>query len=87
METAIDGAPAPTPEFSELLRGRLDDLARQSSLTGREREVFELLVLGRSAHEMATVLGITARTVKFHQQRVLEKIGADTRLDILRVLL
>lgn len=85
---AIAVAPeSPAPQFSEMLRERLDDLARQASLTDREREVFELLVLGRSANEMATVLGITTRTVKFHQQRVLEKIGADSRLDILRLLL
>jgi len=45
------------------------------------------LILGRNTNEIGTVLGITPRTAKFHQQRVLEKIGADSRVDILRLLL
>lgn len=73
--------------FRELLQLRLDSLAQQAGLTDREREVFQLLILGRNTNEIGTVLGITPRTAKFHQQRVLEKIGADSRVDILRLLL
>lgn len=74
-------------QFRELLQLRLDGLAAQAGLTDREREVFQLLILGRNTNEIGTVLGITPRTAKFHQQRVLEKIGADSRVDILRLLL
>lgn len=74
-------------QFRELLQLRLDSLAAQAGLTDREREVFQLLILGRNTNEIGTVLGITPRTAKFHQQRVLEKIGADSRVDILRLLL
>lgn len=74
-------------QFRELLQLRLDGLAAQAGLTDREREVFQLLILGRNTNEIGTALGITPRTAKFHQQRVLEKIGADSRVGILRLLL
>jgi DNA-binding CsgD family transcriptional regulator len=56
-------------------------------LTQREREVFDLMLLGRNAREIGTVLGITARTAKFHQSNLLQKLGADGRTDLLRLLM
>jgi DNA-binding CsgD family transcriptional regulator len=44
-------------------------------------------VLGRSLDEIARILGIAPRTVKFHQANVLQKLGADSRLDLMRLLL
>jgi DNA-binding CsgD family transcriptional regulator len=70
-----------------LVAARLDALAREAGLSERERGVFELLAMGRILEEIATVLGITARTVRFHQANLLEKLGADSRLDLLRLLL
>jgi DNA-binding CsgD family transcriptional regulator len=70
-----------------LVAARLDALAGEAGLSERERGVFELLVMGRTLEEVATVLGITARTVRFHQANLLEKLGADSRLDLLRLLL
>jgi DNA-binding CsgD family transcriptional regulator len=74
-------------EFALILRARLDELASVSRLTPRERQVLDLLVLGRTSAEIGTALSITARTAKFHQANVLRKIGADSRLDIVRLLL
>jgi DNA-binding CsgD family transcriptional regulator len=62
-------------------------LAARSNLTVREREVLDLLLLGRSVADMATALQISPRTVKFHQQNVLAKVGADSRLDLIRLLM
>lgn len=77
----------PPDDFAALLDARVRDLAARSHLTVREREVLDLLVLGRSAADIALVLQISPRTVKFHQQNVLEKVGADSRLDLFRLLL
>ena len=74
-------------EVSELLRGKMATLAERQRLSGREREVLDLLVLGRSLEEIGTVLGISARTAKFHQANLLAKLGVDSRLDLLRLLL
>lgn len=57
-----------------------------SGLTERERAVLDLVLLGRSRPEISRALQISVRTVKFHEQNLLEKLGADSRIDLLRVL-
>jgi DNA-binding CsgD family transcriptional regulator len=66
-------------------RARITALAESAGLSQREREVLQLLVLGRSAREMGQALGISERTIKFHQTNLLEKLGAESRLDIFRL--
>lgn len=70
-----------------LVGAHLQALADRANLSTRERSVYELLALGRSLDEIAMILGITQRTVRFHQSNLLAKIGADSRLDLLRLLL
>jgi len=71
----------------ELVAQRVADLCVQAKVSARERQVLDLLLLGRSNEEMAQVLGFKARTAKFHQVNVLKKLGADSRADLLRILL
>ncbi len=66
---------------------RRAQLVDQSNLTSREREVLELLLLGRTHEDVAQVLGITERTSKFHQANLLAKLGAESRLDLMRLFL
>ncbi|MBL8624680.1 MAG: response regulator transcription factor [Myxococcales bacterium] len=73
---------AATPPPSD----RLAELVATSGLTAREREVLDLLVLGRSHGDIAQVLGISERTSKFHQGNLLAKLGAESRLDLMRLL-
>ena len=47
-----------------------------SSLTRRERQVFELIVRGKMNKQIAFDLGTSERTVKAHRQRVMEKLKA-----------
>ena len=72
--------------LSGLLAVRVEMLAEIASLTRREREVLELMLLGRSARDIAAALKISHSTAKFHQANVLDKLGADSRFDLLRVL-
>jgi PAS domain S-box-containing protein len=69
-----------------LTRARVNQLAESAGLSDREREVLDLLLLGRSPREMSHALGISERTIKFHQTNILGKVGADSRLDIFRLL-
>jgi len=52
------------------------DIARAhiASLTPREREVFNLVIRGKTNKHVAHELGVTERTVKAHRHRVMEKI-------------
>jgi adenylate cyclase len=67
--------------------GRRAELVEQARLTNREREVLDLLLLGRTHEDIASVLGISQRTSKFHQANLLAKLGAESRLDLMRLFL
>jgi DNA-binding CsgD family transcriptional regulator len=41
--------------------------------------------MGRSLDDIATILELSRHTVKFHQRNILRKLGADSRVDILRL--
>ena len=57
-------------------------LFRIATLTPRERQVFELVVRGKSNKAIAPVLGTTVRTVKAHRQRVMEKMNVRTLAEL-----
>jgi DNA-binding CsgD family transcriptional regulator len=57
---------------------RADHLG-QLPLTRREREVLALVVAGKTNGEIATILGISARTVQKHLEHVFDKLGVETR--------
>jgi FixJ family two-component response regulator len=48
--------------------------ARVTSLTPREREVFDLMVRGRINKQIAYELGTAERTIKAHRHQVMEKM-------------
>lgn len=78
---------ARTPSLQDLLGHRLDELARTGGLSRREQEVLQLLLLGRTVADIGLVLGIAPRTAKFHQANILAKLGAESRFDLMRLLL
>jgi HD-GYP domain-containing protein (c-di-GMP phosphodiesterase class II) len=50
-----------------------------AGLTGREVEVLQLLVVGRSNKQIANALGVTARTAGSHIEHIYAKIGVSSR--------
>lgn len=58
---------------------------RYSRLTPREREVFAAMVGGWRNKQAAQALGIAERTIKLHRARVLEKMGAESAAELLRM--
>jgi predicted ATPase/DNA-binding CsgD family transcriptional regulator len=50
-------------------------------LSPREREVLELLALGRSNREIADVLFLTEHTIKYHVASLFNKLGATKRAE------
>jgi PAS domain S-box-containing protein len=71
----------------DLVDAKVARVAEANGLSDRERQVLQLLLRGRGVEDIATMLEIAPRTVKFHQANVLQKLGADSRLDLLRVVL
>jgi two-component system nitrate/nitrite response regulator NarL len=53
-------------------------------LSPREREVFGLIVQGRTNKEIAVQLSISESAAKFHVSAILKKCGARSRLDVVR---
>jgi PAS domain S-box-containing protein len=64
---------------------RIAALSDKAQLTERERDILALLLHGRSHDEIAQSLAVSPRTVKFHQGNILQKLGADSRADLLRL--
>lgn len=75
------------PDLATLLRERREKITEDAKLTSRECEVLELLLLGRTHEEIGRAMGMTARTAKFHQANILQKLGAESRLDLVRIFL
>lgn len=64
-------------------RGKLD-VARSyiAKLTPREREVFDLVIRGKTNKQVANVLGATERTIKAHRHRVMEKMQVQSLAEL-----
>ena len=62
---------------AQVLDQRLGSLAgtEEPSLTTRELEVLQLIVLGRSNKDIATVLGLSANTVAVHRSNIMQALG------------
>ncbi|MEK6748940.1 MAG: LuxR C-terminal-related transcriptional regulator [Pseudomonadota bacterium] len=48
-------------------------------LTGREREILQWILAGKTSWEISRILAISQRTVTYHVQNAMSKLGASTR--------
>jgi FixJ family two-component response regulator len=58
---------------------------RLGTLTPREHQVFALVVTGLLNKQIAGELGTTEETIKVHRGRVMQKMGADSLADLVRI--
>ena len=54
-------------------------------LSPREREVFDLLIQGRSSERVAMALSIAPRTAETHRQNIMTKLGVHSIVDLVRL--
>jgi len=64
-----------------------DTARRLDHLTQREREVLDLIILGKLNKQIADVLGISIKTVEVHRARVMEKMGAHSLAELVQHVL
>jgi two-component system, LuxR family, response regulator FixJ len=62
-----------------------DVRARHDSLTERERDVFQAMIVGHPNKVIAHLLGISPRTVEIHRARVMEKMQARSLSGLVRI--
>jgi len=78
-------------EFDEKRRAlqsrRAEIAVRLAELTPREHEVMEMVTEGRANKEIAGVLGVSAKTVEAHRARVMDKMGASSLAELVRMAL
>jgi two-component system, LuxR family, response regulator FixJ len=60
---------------------------RLKSLTPREHEVMQLMIQGKPNKIMAADLGVSQRTVEIHRARVMEKSGAASLAQLVRMVM
>jgi FixJ family two-component response regulator len=58
---------------------------RYERLTPREREVFAHLIAGQLNKQVAYDLGTAERTIKAHRHNIMEKLGAGSMVDLIRL--
>jgi DNA-binding NarL/FixJ family response regulator len=89
VEAAAEGKSFFSPAVAKVM---LDDYVRRmaergipdryESLSEREREVFQLIVEGKSNKEIATILGVSAGTIETHRGHIMEKLDAHSAVEL-----
>jgi len=88
VRAALQGRTFVTPDLAAELvhaarqgpQGHTDPVA---AMTSRQREILQLLAEGKSAKEIAAVLGLSARTVEDHKYRLMESLGIENSAELI----
>ncbi|MEW6751568.1 MAG: response regulator transcription factor [Candidatus Latescibacterota bacterium] len=84
IHVVVEGKLFVSPQIAGMVAGdfanrtSVDASSRFSELTGREREVLQLLVEGWAAERIADALHISVNTVSTHRYHIMEKLGIRT---------
>lgn len=78
-----------SPEVSRhmadaLLRKPAEQGSSGRAITSRQREVLKLVAAGRSSKQIAGLLGISPRTVETHRAELMDRLGANDAIGLLR---
>jgi DNA-binding NarL/FixJ family response regulator len=88
IRAALKGKTYLTPQVAgELLDTMMKGPGRPgdpfAALSSRRREILQLLAEGKSAKEIGSRLGISARTVEFHKYRMMEALDLHTSAELI----
>lgn len=71
----------------QLQTRRAQIATRLAELTPREHEVMDMVTDGLSNKDIAAALGVSAKTVEAHRARVMDKMGAESLAELVRMAL
>jgi FixJ family two-component response regulator len=83
----VQGALARDAESRAGMAAHAEVLARLATLTPRETEVMQLVTHGKANKVIGADLGVSQRTVEIHRAHVMEKMGANSLAELVRMLL
>lgn len=78
-----------SPTYAVSIRSSGADVAafgRRYRLSARENQIVELVVRGQGNREIAHALGIEVATAKKHLSRIFDKVGVDSRAQLMAKL-
>lgn len=84
LRAILDALHRSEPSFAEA-PGLSQIQSRLNSLTERQKEVMGLIVQGFTNKDVAERLGISARTVEVYRAAVMQKMGARSLADLVRL--
>ena len=64
---------------------RAEVAARIEVLTSREREVMDMVVVGKATKRIAMDLGISPKTVEAHRAHIMQKMAADSLAELVQM--
>jgi FixJ family two-component response regulator len=85
LHASIERALSPEPEPGVLQQWRLTAQDRIGTLTPRQRQVLDCLLLGRSSKFIAGSLSVSQRTIENHRAAIIRKTGAGSLAALLRM--
>ena len=82
---AIARAESKEAEARQIYHQRASIKAKLATLTQREQEVLERVVVGLLNKQIAFDLGIGEKTIKVHRSRMMHKMGVRTAVELVRL--
>jgi len=88
VQNALRGLSYVTPQIRQAIEEMFirdpRSLNQQKELGERQREVLQLLAEGRSMKEVAYILNISHRTVRYHKYRIMEDLGLKNNAELVQ---
>lgn len=88
VHSAIRGMTHVTPQIRHAMEEMFirdpKSLSQHKELSDRQREVLQMLAEGRSMKEIAYILQISHRTVRYHKYRIMEDLGIQNNSELVQ---
>ena len=70
--------------FDKLLESKLNPPGVEVTLTKREREILDFVLAGNTNKEIAQKLFRTERTIEYHRNRMMRKLGTHNPIELVK---